>query len=413
MMSAMVVLRHRSPTGPRVLFVTEARLIELPTGEIVSPDGVNGDQQWADYCRVIKNLRLAARVEPVSSHRDVNGRVTIPRVMQVRHYSGLKGLIPALPGVVRNLDRAVRDCDLLVVRVPGLLGYIAVGIARVRGVPFASELVGDPADVLRALYGTSLPVSLAAETAAWMLRRVARGSRAVRYVTHRVLQEKYPAREGAPVVAFGNVILEDGAFATRNRCPEPGGRLRLLVIGSQNTTYKGHDVAMKVVQALRPERDVTLTVIGGGTLHGHYRELAVTLGVDDVVEFKGHVTDRQAVWAAIDEADVLLMPSRTEGLPRVVNEAHARSLPVIGTAVGGIPEMLPENLLVPVDDIDGFVRCIRALVDDPDRYREAASFAAERTADLDASRRAARFDEWARILLRSAEIPQAPTERVV
>lgn len=84
----------------------------------------------------------------------------------------------------------------------------------------------------------------------------------------------------------------------------------------------------------------------GGSGHVS-NSFAGRLGVADRVTFVGTVPAGAAVRAHLDAADLVVVPSRTEGLPRALIEAMARGLPAVGTTVGGIPELLADVDLVP------------------------------------------------------------------
>jgi phosphatidylinositol alpha-1,6-mannosyltransferase len=72
----------------------------------------------------------------------------------------------------------------------------------------------------------------------------------------------------------------------------------------------------------------------------------------------------EAVRAEMDAADLFVLPSRTEGLPRVLIEAMARGMPAVASAVGGVPELLDPQALVPPGDARVLAERIRAVLDD-------------------------------------------------
>jgi glycosyltransferase involved in cell wall biosynthesis len=83
--------------------------------------------------------------------------------------------------------------------------------------------------------------------------------------------------------------------------------------------------------------------------------------------FLGELPAGEAVRAELDRADLFVLPSRTEGLPRAMLEAMARALPCLGSTVGGIPELLPPEDMVSPGDVTALARKIREVLADPPR----------------------------------------------
>lgn len=112
---------------------------------------------------------------------------------------------------------------------------------------------------------------------------------------------------------------------------------------------------------------------------------AARLGIADRVRFEGQQpADRVA--DELRRADLFVLASRTEGLPRALIEAMAAGLPCIGTRVGGIPELLDDEALVAPGDAEALAARIRAFLDDAGLFerqaarnlREASIYAAPR-----------------------------------
>jgi glycosyltransferase involved in cell wall biosynthesis len=83
------------------------------------------------------------------------------------------------------------------------------------------------------------------------------------------------------------------------------------------------------------------------------------------IQFVGQVTAGECVRRILDDADLFVLPSRTEGLPRAMIEAMARGLPCIGSDVGGIPELLDPDELAPVGDSGALASKILEIIRDP------------------------------------------------
>jgi glycosyltransferase involved in cell wall biosynthesis len=118
---------------------------------------------------------------------------------------------------------------------------------------------------------------------------------------------------------------------------------------------------------------------------------AVAAELGDAGELLG---ERDDVAEQLARADVFVLSSRSEGLPMAILEAMAAGLPVVATAVGGIPELVADGetgLLVPPGDADALAEALRRLVADPElrrRLGDAARTRVEERFSLAATRRA-------------------------
>jgi len=70
------------------------------------------------------------------------------------------------------------------------------------------------------------------------------------------------------------------------------------------------------------------------------RALVKELGIEASVTFDGHVVHGPELFARYESARVMVMPSRTEGVPKTAYEAMAFGCPLVATAVGGLPEIV-------------------------------------------------------------------------
>jgi glycosyltransferase involved in cell wall biosynthesis len=92
------------------------------------------------------------------------------------------------------------------------------------------------------------------------------------------------------------------------------------------------------------------------------------LGQTQRVKFLGNIPNGPNLYRLYQEADIFLLPSRTEGISQSLLEALAHSLPAIASEVGGIPGVIANNengLLVPPDDHLALAQAILTLLEQP------------------------------------------------
>lgn len=129
----------------------------------------------------------------------------------------------------------------------------------------------------------------------------------------------------------------------------------VFIVVAEFIPRKRHSDVIKAFASLNLDPPARLILVGKGPLTNEIRALSTELGVGDRVEFLGY---RRDVPSLISASDVLLLVSEQEGLPRSIMEAMALRVPVIGSTIRGVTDLLDKGAgrLVPpgsVEDLRG------------------------------------------------------------
>jgi glycosyltransferase involved in cell wall biosynthesis len=240
-------------------------------------------------------------------------------------------------------------------------GPLAARVARVPRLVIAHRNLGDEAPLTHRLDA-----------------RFGRWARAV--VGNSAAVADAAARRGVPRDRL--TVIHNGVRARR---PRPNGeRPGLIVLLGRIERCKGHDLLLRALATTVERVPGVSAVFGGAAVSPAQRELAAELsalrdrlGLRDRVKFAGHVEPLPL----LSQAATAVVPSRTEGFPNVVLEAMSLEVPVVATAVGGIPEVIEDGRtgrLVPAEDQVALGRAIVASLEDRDGSARLARTARER-----------------------------------
>ncbi|MFC6619382.1 glycosyltransferase [Deinococcus radiophilus] len=306
---------------------------------------------WQRYLVAFGKVNVTARCDQVGQPQPGWLRADGPGVSftPLVKYIGPQQFLQKLPALFIQVLGNVRRSRMLVFRSTSILLFAYYAALQLSPRPYAMELIGDPDDLFqRGQVGGRLG-KVFGPALVWVMRQLAWNSRGNLYVTRHFLQQKYPHRFKREF-GISDVMLDTGAFSEHRSFHQ--GTLSCIMVGNLAQPYKGVDVAIHAVHKVSRHRPIRLTIIGDGQLRAGYEQLARDLGIAEQVHFLGSVPSGQGVRHHMQQADLFLMTSRAEGLPRAMLEAMAVGLPVISTAVGGIPELIDDRYLTDMDDAD-------------------------------------------------------------
>lgn len=304
---------------------------------------------WSRYLALFDNLVIAARMRDPHDGVDFSKLALSsgPKVdfLEIPTLSSPVAMIANRAKATSILGDALKKADALIARLPSEIGSVAIRQAEQAGKPWAVEIVGCVWDGLWN-YG-NWRGKVYAPLAYWQARSLIKRAPYALYVTQNFLQSRYPCNGKA--VGCSDVEIpsaDQEALENRLQAMRSGkNTLKIGLIGSLSSKYKGIDVAIKALKNARNDLPVfEFHILGGGDSRP-WQQLAVEEGLEGQTFFDGTLPGGLPVRRWLDEIDIYIQPSFQEGLPRALVEAMSRGCPALGSTAGGIPELLESGCL--------------------------------------------------------------------
>ncbi len=277
-------------------------------------------------------------------------------------------ILARLPSWIRVIARELKEADVAHVRCPANISMAALAVLavasrpRMRWVKYAGSWA--PRD--------GEPLSYIAQRW-WLRRRLHRG-----VVTVNGEWAKQPAH----VHSFLNPCLterevEEGHAAAVDKRLE--GCVRLLSVGRLERA-KGVEVVLRTVAELRGRGvPVLLDLAGDGPERSYFEDLARELGIAGQVRFHGWLS-RPSLGSLYGQAHLLLLPSSSEGWPKVLSEGMAYGVVPLASAVGSVPGYLAHfrvGRVLGASDAMSWADAVSSYVREPARWQEESGRALE------------------------------------
>lgn len=326
-------------------------------------------------------------------------------------YHSIRGGLRRWKSVTRAYSSVVRQSDAVFVRglCPLALALYVAAWRHRRGI--CHWVVGDPIALLRSHARRGVLLDSAALTYAWFDRLSTRIGRWIAGGSFLCNGDALGRAFSSPrtAVTVSSVIAETDLFSRSDTCS--GGELRLLFVGYLRPE-KGVEHLLRAAAAQDFGKPWRLSIVGPADqfdeYHARLRALAQELRIDSRIDWRGYIPYGPELLAEYRNADLLVLPTLSEGTPRVLVEARANSLPIVASDVGGIPSSVTngeDGLLVPPGDPAALGAAVARVVRDGDLRRKLIrqGFDRVRTVTVD------RFVDLASRLIRDEDVSAGPT----
>lgn len=273
--------------------------------------------------------------------------------------------------VKKFIKNIVLKNDIIVARLPSMIGLIAIKYCEKYDKPYIVEMNGDP---WISLWKHSSKGKILAPIVWYYTRKYIRNAKNVIYVSSNFLQVRYPTKGVS--ISCPDVLLDEPSESVLNRRLErivnTNNNIVLGLIGSLNVNYRGHDTAIRVVNELNKLGiNVKLKFLGSGN-PDRWICRAKEYNVHEQIEFDGTLPSGKSVLEWIDQIDILIMPTEAESLGRAIIEAMSRGCPVLGSLETAISEQIGYDCLFKAKDYKTLAKKVMYMVQNKEYMKYCA-----------------------------------------
>lgn len=183
---------------------------------------------------------------------------------------------------------------------------------------------------------------------------------AITPLTQKSIEDYYGLNQSEVTLVYNGIDLTQ-CIAKKNT--QIDSQIKILHVG-RFAPQKNHEMMVEAfADVVKDYPKCELDLVGDGDLVDSVKQKVTELGIEEKVHFVG-LLDK--VYEKMSESDIFILPSNYEGMPITLIEAMATGLPIVATAVGGVPDMIEDGksgLLVGVTK-DKIAKGIVSLIED-------------------------------------------------
>lgn len=282
--------------------------------------------------------------------------IEIPNFKSIRTYFSNKKKAKS------KIEEAVKTHDLLVIRLPSAAGTIAFKKAQELNKPVLVEFV---ACVFDALWNYDWRGKLLAHFKLRKYQKLMLQASHTIYVTNQFLQSRYPTKGKAIGCSDVEIAHIDRDVLQRRleKIRRQKDLLTLCTVAALDVPYKGQADVIKAIGQLKKEGILFKYKLIGQGNPAQLEKAIEKYNVKDLVEIIGPLPHNK-VFDFLETIDIYIQPSKVEGLPRALAEAMSKACPSLGSAVGGIPELISEECTFKPGSVEEIIRKLKR-VDTP------------------------------------------------
>lgn len=300
------------------------------------------------YLDKTKSLLVIARAIDInlykgnaSGFRKANGEGV--EICSIKSYSSIPDSILKHKKIKQDMKKKIISCDKVIIRMPSVLGLFACEICKETHKPYMIEMVACAWNSY--FYHTNHFGKLIAPFMYLLTKQKIKKANYVLYVTNHFLQKRYPTKG----INFGcsDVILSEcDSKVIQKRLDKMShfnpNNFSVCTVGDVGMKYKGHIYVFQAIRNLKKHNVYVTYYIAGNGNDNYLKDLARKLKIENQIHFLGSLT-HEKVFELLDEIEIYIQPSLTEGMPRALIEAMSRGCYCLGSNVGGIPELLQKH----------------------------------------------------------------------
>ena len=350
------------------------------------------------YLRVFDKLRLVCRCEEKDQLKasyvclSKDSRI---EVVSVPMFHGPKQYMKKYLSVGISIKNIVKDCDAAVLRIPSTIAMRIGKQVMKSNLPYACEVVYDGEDGWKVTTGIT---RLLWKNIDRKMRKLCKLADGVSCVTERYLQQHYYSEIPHAFTSHYSSLALNKDFYTSPKS-YPNHRPIVIAHVTNQIGYRKRKGNLELIKAISILKgfgiDARVKFVGEirDNSPEKVKKFASQFGVEDSIEFLGYI-NRKELDDFLNNVDLFVLPTKAEGLPRVIIEAMAKGLPTITTPVSGCPELISEHFLVDYDNVQGLAERIKELVENPQLYVQTSKENFDKSWQYEASVLEKRRDEF-------------------